>query len=319
MKVFGTSCYTRTVAAGLALLALSYSARAAEAPNALAPEAKYLPDNCQMVGVVRVAQLLGSPAYQQFKKASPQCAKQEATIAGNMPLPLDQIDRIVFGGGVTGGGEDEGLWVVHARTKIDPEHVIWAKTRFDLPAKEKVGKYEVHTRRTESYCIVGDDLLVFGRLNLLRAVLERDKAPTFSSALDAALKDTDLTATVAFTLDVTAIRSKRRGETLPFIPGLQMVRAEAATNGLALMAKFGEQIEVSATALAATDAGATTLKQEAGHFADFQSKVLKEDRNAPDDVLDIFKFNVTAEGKRVTVSTKFGAASAATLLKLLVQ
>src|SRR4051794_6405311 len=111
-------------AAVLVLVGAVASAPAAELPAALAPEAKFLPDNSRMVGIVRVKELLGSPAYLQFKKAAPQCAMQEATIAGNLPLPLDQIDRLVFAGGVIGGGEDEGLWVVRTRSALVPKNVL---------------------------------------------------------------------------------------------------------------------------------------------------------------------------------------------------
>ncbi len=309
----------RLLAACLTLFVAAYELPAAEAPADLNPEAKFLPDNSQSVGIVRVKELLGSPAYQQFKKAAPQAAMQEATVAGYFPMPLDQIDRIVFAGGVTGAGEDEGLWVVHARAKIVPEKVLWATTRYDLPVKEKVGKYEMYARRTESYAIVADDLLVFGKAPLLRSVLQRDRTAVTSSALEAVLKDADLTATVVFALDVAAVRAKRRGEALPFIPGLQIGRAEGATNGLALTAKLGEQIEIAVTALAATDEGVVKLKDEATRFAEYQKTVLKQERNAPEDVLAIFKFNVAAEGKQVTVSTRFGPAPLAELLKLLAQ
>ncbi len=101
------------IALGLVLLSTVSPLRAEPPPAGLGEEAKYLPNDCQIVGVVRVEQLLGSAAYQQLKKESQQVAKQEEAIAHTLPLPLEQIKQIVFGGG--GTGQSEGLFVVRTR------------------------------------------------------------------------------------------------------------------------------------------------------------------------------------------------------------
>ncbi len=299
-------------AAALGFVLVAAGPLPAEPPAALKPEAKFLPDNCQMVGVVRVEQLLTSDAFRLLEKESPLIARQQKAIAANLPLPLDQIDRIVLGGPVT--GEGEGVFVVHTRKKIVPENVVWSKTGFDLPSTVKVGNYELHRRRNESYSIVADDLLVVGKELALRLVLTRDREPMFSAGLDAALKEADLSVTVAFALDVASVRVARRGDPVPFIPGLQMALAERAADGLTLTAKFGKAVEVRAIAVpsAAFDKSVTVLKDEVTRFAEFHRMTLKG--SVADDVLDIFKLNVAAEPKRVTASTQFGAAPLARLL-----
>jgi hypothetical protein len=291
---------------------------AAEPPADLKPEAKFLPDDCQMVGVIRVEQLLSSDAFRLLEKESPLIARQQKAMAANLPLPLDQIDRIVLGGPVT--GEGEGLFVVHTRMNIDPDKVIWSKTSFDMPSIVKVGTYELHHRRNESYCIVAPKLLVFGKESALRVVLARNREPTFSAALDGALKEADLKATVAFALDVAGVRTARRGDPVPFIPGLQMALTERAADSLALTLKFGPAVEVRAIAVPAAgyDKGATVLKDEATRFAEFHRTNLKG-LMAADDVVDIFKLNIVAEPKRVTASTQFGAAPLVRLLKRLAE
>ena len=200
---------------GFTLLAAGRSA--AEMPTALQPEAKFLPDNCQMVGVVRVAELIGSDAYKLLEKESSLVARQQKAIAGELPLALDQIDHIVLGGTVT--GEGEGLFVVHTRKPIVAKEIVWANTGFDLPVALKVGKYEMQRRRTESYCVVAPDVLVFGKDTALHAVLSRDREPTFSTFLEAALKEADLKATVAFALDVSSVRSAGAVTRSPSSPG----------------------------------------------------------------------------------------------------
>jgi hypothetical protein len=303
-----------------AVLVAGHSVVAAEPPTAIAAEAKFLPDNCQLLGVVRVEQLLKSPAFQLLVKEAPLVAREEKAIAANLPLPLDQIDRIVLGGGVM--GEEEGLFVIRTRATILPETVAWSTSRVDPPKKVKVGKddkYDLYQRRHESYCVVGENLLVFGKESALRAVLARDAAPALSAHLATALKDADLMATVAFALDVESVRNKRRSEPAPFIPGLQVARVEAATDSLALTVKFGDQIEVSAVARATAADKSEKLTDEAKAFAAFHQTSLKRDRGVPDEVLDIFKFNVAVEGKRVTASTKCTAAAVVRLLKSLSQ
>jgi hypothetical protein len=303
-----------------AVLVAGRSVTAAEPPAAIAAEAKFLPDNCQLLGVVRVEQLLKSPAFQLLSKEAPLVAREQKAIAANLPLPLDQIDRIVLGGGVA--GEDEGLFVIRTRATILPETVSWSASRIDPPKKVKVGKYDMYQRRHESYCVVGENLLVIGKESALRAVLARDAAPGLSAHLAAALKDAaaDPMATVALALDVESVRNKRRGEPAPFIPGLQLARAEAAADSLALTVKVGDRIEVSAVArAAAADKSEEGLTVEVKAFAAFHQTTLKRDRGAPDEVLDIFKFNVAVEGKRVTASTKCTAAAVVRLLKALSQ
>src|SRR5262249_32066237 len=151
--------YSVILVLGLALPA----AAPAAPPAAIAAEVTFLPDYYQLIGVVRVEQLLGSAAYKQLRTAA-QVEKDEKAIAENPPLPLDQIDQLVLGGVVTGTGE--GLFVIRARTKIEPKQVKWATSRFDAPVVVKVGKYEMYRRRSESYCIV-DNLLVFGKESML--------------------------------------------------------------------------------------------------------------------------------------------------------
>ena len=308
-----------------ALVVAAHPAAAAKPPDLIAAEAKYLPDHCQMVGIVRVKQILESPAYKQLRKESPMVRNQEKALADNMPLPLEQIEQIVFGGAVT--GDEEGLFVVRTRKKIDAADVVWSKNRVDPPIKQLVHKSMMYRRRSESYCLVAEDLLLFGRASAIEAVLERAAPTDFSAALDKALTAADLTATVVFALDVPAIHKKRVGGPVPFIPGLNMKLAEALTEGLALTAKFGEMIEVSATAHAminlpakflTVEGAATYLGAEADRFAKFHRTALKDERNASEDVLGMFNFNIAADGKRATASTRFAAPAFAQLLKLLV-
>jgi hypothetical protein len=292
-------------------------AYAAEPPADLKPEAKFLPDDCQMVAVVRVEQLLASEAFKALEKESPLVARQRKVFAANMPLPLEQIDRIVLGGPVT--GEGEGLFVIHTRKKIDRRDVVWGHTAFDLPSPTKVGAFELNRRRNESYSIVAPDLLVFGKESVVRAALLRNQEPQFSAALDGALKEADPSATVVFALDVIGVHKSRRGSAVPFIPGLQMVAAEEAAISLVLTAKLGDTIEVKASALPSLEKNAvTTLRNEAKGFGEFHQTTLK-DRGAAGDVVDIFKLNVVAEEKRVTASTRFGGAALARLLNQLVR
>ena len=309
MKTISALRYSVILVLGLALPA----AAPAAPPAAIAAEAMFLPDYCQLIGVVRVEQLLGSAAYKQLRSAA-QVEKDEKAIAENLPLPLDQIDQLVLGGVVTGTGE--GLFVIRARGKIKPEQVKWASSRFDAPVMVKVGKHDMYKRRSESYCIV-DNLLVFGKESMLRSVLERSEAPLFSKALTAELAKADMTATACFVLDVADIRVRRQREVLPFIPGLHMVSLEDATDSLTLTAKVGDQIELSASALAGPDKEAVgKLKGEAEQFTTFHKKIL-EIKSAPPAVLDIFKFTPVVQDKRVTVSTRFGGEAAARLLNLL--
>jgi hypothetical protein len=309
MKTISALRYSVILVLGLALPAAAPGAP----PAAIAAEGMFLPDYCQLVGVVRVEQLLGSAAYKQLRTAA-QVEKDEKAIAENLPLPLDQIDQLVLGGVVTGAGE--GLFVIRARTRIKPEQVKWVNSRFDAPVMVKVGKYDMYRRRSESYCIV-DNLLVFGKESILRSVLERNEAPLFSKSLTAELANADMTATACFVLDVADIRTRRQREVLPFIPGLHMLSLEDATDSLTLTAKVGDQIELSASALAGPDKDtAGKLKGEAEQFTTFHKKTL-EIKSAPPAVLDIFKFTPVVQDKRVTVSTRFGGEVGAKLLYLL--
>jgi hypothetical protein len=320
MKTIFALRYSVILVLGLALPA----AAPAAPPAAIAAESVFLPDLCQLVGVVRVEQLLGSAAYKQLRTAA-QVEKDEKAIADNLPLPLDQIDQLVLGGVVTGSGE--GIFVIRARTKIKPEQVKWATSRFDAPVVVKVGKYDMYRRRSESYCIV-DNLLVFGKESALRKVLERTEATYFTKALAAELANADMTATACFVLDVADIRTRRQREVLPFIPGLHMVSLEDATDVLTLTAKVGDTIELSASALAAVPRDPVAdlpkvvkqhmdlLKSEVSQFTTFHQKTL-EIKSAPPAVLDIFKFMPVVQDKRVSVSTRFGGDAGAKLLYLL--
>lgn len=71
------------------------------------------------------------------------------------------------------------------------------KTTFTLATRQTTTE-TLFTARGESFCIVADKMVVYGRAQDLKAVLERDTSPTLAEEMKVALGETDLSRTVAF-------------------------------------------------------------------------------------------------------------------------
>ena len=302
-----------TLAVGLLTMLLGTTA----APSAEPPaDLRYLPSNCQMVGVIHVEKLLASPAFKLLQKEVPAVAVRTPKAPTSLPLPLDAIDSVLFGGVAT-GATGEGVFVFRTRKPIKPGDVVWASNNVNRPAPVKVGKFTMYQRRGDSYCLAGENLLVVGEAKVLHAILEREKMPTLSKTLETALPDVDWSATVACVLDMRDIRGKRIGAP-PFIPGLDLPAAEGLMEALIVSLKSDDEMNLAVTAIANDKAGAAALKGHVERFATFARKALENPEvNAPQEVVNLFKLATNIEGTRVTVTARLPAEPLARLLNIL--
>jgi hypothetical protein len=296
-------------------LILAAPSPAQDLPQDIREEARFLPDGCQLVGVVKMKNLIESKAYKQLK-AQQSIRRVERAVAHELPLPLNAIDRVVFGGIATEDGQ-RGVFVFRTTKDITEADVLWSKDSADPPIPEKVGNFTIQLRRSTSYILVDATTLVVGDDAVLKSVATRKGAPVFSAPLKDAIKEIGRGgATIALAIDVNDVRARQRGKAQPFIPGLDLDDAEARAENLALSLTFGDDVQLEVSAYAADALRAAELKVIAEKFSKYGMSAMKK-RGEPAAVIDLFSFTPVIMGARCSISKKLPAEPLAELIELL--
>lgn len=216
--------------ASAVLLVLAGVPLAAAAPKATDP-LMYLPKDCIFVVSVRAADLLASDGWKELTKEIPDVNKGLDEMEGHLGLARANVSRIIFGvpdvdtkakwderpgpviliptaQAVNADGikalqkqkRSKGAKLREFRAVKAGKYTLYEgpSLKFTFSSKEKPGEEHVYDGRGESFCIVADKLVIYGKARDLKAVLERDKMPELSKELQAALKEADMSKTIGF-------------------------------------------------------------------------------------------------------------------------
>src|SRR5262249_9166477 len=154
-------------------------------------------NNPNVVVSVKVDDLMASDSWKELEKTVPNFNKGMEDMEKEVGLTPTAIAHVLVGG--QGGGKEEPVAVVRTKKDITAADLL-AKIKNGKYTDVKVNKYTMYQGEQPSYskippkafCVVDSKLVVYGRADTLRAVLERDKKPELSSGLQTALKETDL-------------------------------------------------------------------------------------------------------------------------------
>jgi hypothetical protein len=179
----------------------------------------------------------------------------------------------------------------------------------------QVGKYTMQqgekaqfAKNPRAFCVADSKVIVYGHLDGLKAVLERNKKPELGG-LQAALKETDLSKPVAFAADLKAIMAKtnkgNRPAQDPFSQGLGMAE------GLAGHATLGKSDSLTVTVLCKDTTAANDLRKmiEGGVV------MVKQMPNLPKEATDALgSLKVTTSGGKVSATSDLKVLSPALVL-----
>jgi hypothetical protein len=243
----------------------------------------------------------------------------------------NNIDEVYFGSQQAAGpSRPNFVLVIHVKQPVKPDDVkAWfMKGDSNLTfAESKVGRYTVYDGQftkalptmlgtvpptAPSFLMPDDKRVVEGPSSQLHAVLQRDKKPDFSDKLQAAIKATDFTATVAFaaTKDAVPKQALNPGQQ-PGNPGIKNPFAPPPiswdkVDGMSLTAKVGTDVDVSATALCQDAQSASDLREGIQKNLDFYKTLLAGlslvGQGLPPELSDLLDISPQATGSTLTVS-----------------
>jgi hypothetical protein len=169
---------------------------------------KYLPSNTQHVHSLRVDQAINSSAYKEITAALGKADDEFGNMDAKFGLADTNVERVVTGS--SRGANAEETQVVRTKSSVEPTAIL-STLRQKHPGTEftetKQGKYTIYERKggggPAGFVQVASRMIVYGNPKTLRSVLDRDKAPDFSPAMQAAMKRADFSNSMTTVRDLS--------------------------------------------------------------------------------------------------------------------
>lgn len=306
----------------------------------------FMPDGVQMVGQVHVDQITNSDALKQVYAAFPQL-KAQVDQAASQSAGVDQnnLDRIYFGASKVDSAAKSppaAIAVMHFKNSIKVEDFEngMKKNASSGPitmnytfTDTKIGKYTMTEVKMAmsfnppgggikgmpppppptptpmfAFAMPDDKRLVMGSADALKAVLTRNKKPDVNDKLQAAIKQTDWNATIAYAANVKDGFAIPPGQTQSIPLPIDKV------DGLSVTIKIASDVDVNVTALC-KDAGA------AGELSGGISTLVKAGASspqmakAPPELKDLTNLTPQVSGSNVTIQKTIKVAPLLNLAK----
>jgi hypothetical protein len=262
------------------------------------PEYKYLPDNCQMISVAHVDEILESDFYKQIKKELPVVDKGVSDDK-QYGMPMTNVSRITEGR-TFGKKDSEHVTVIKTKSSVKADDIASKKgTGKDSFKKVTEGDYTIYTGQFESFCVVNDTTVLFGSKETLQKVLKRNDQPKLSDGLKNAMKQVRFTKSAAVAVDLKPIQD----EIPKSKPGDPVDYSEMVgkAEGLGVQVEIGSDIEINATVVCKDDKAAEDLKKMIDGAITF-AKGIKDLPKEAKDIMESVK--VSNSGSKCTVSVK---------------
>jgi hypothetical protein len=158
-------------------------------------EVRYLPSGTVSVRWQRVDQLRNSAIYKEVAAVGKDTEFEN--FDKQFGIAAAEVDTRLVGG--SRGAGAESVTVLRTKSSVQAAAIKdklrgGGNTEF---TETKVGKYTMYESKVggQSFCVADSKVVVYGTAKTLRNVLERDKAPEFSSGMQAAMKKADFSKT----------------------------------------------------------------------------------------------------------------------------
>jgi hypothetical protein len=221
---------------------------------AIKEEMTYFPNNTQVVISVRADQIRDSKLFKDLKADLGAIAmdKGSEALEGFIGIPLDNLNRVVAAGPANSGPNNDVVVVVRTNKPVKAADIITTIQKrapnIDYQETKVAGKsvYEPRPRgggisspNAEGFCVVDSKLVVFGKVDTLKSVLNRGKAPELSDRMNSLLKSADFSKAVTLVAQSDTPKGVGSGFGNLFGPaglpgGKSQVEAEGAVGTLAV-------------------------------------------------------------------------------------
>jgi len=241
---------------------------------------RYLPDDCDVVLSVNVSPILDSKIYQRVKSENPEVDQTQQKFVQTFGVSFSDLSRITVG---LKASKEEPVVVAEFAKSIDQKALL-GKLLSEWK-DEKQGGYTVYVspkRFDPSVCFPDDRTAIIGTTEQLKAVLERNGAAKFSSALQARVDQLDFSQALA----VGAVIPE--DVDLPELPGLPM----GMPNPLAMLegiqaatfhVHIGSDLRLSAAAVCKDAETAENMKAAVDGLLAMVRQGMEGDQMTPDE------------------------------------
>jgi hypothetical protein len=314
----------RTCAAALtaALLGLALTARAPGADTF--DGMKYMPDDTNLFLSLRLAELVGTEAFQKWRKEIPDFDKEfDLDVRREFGVNVSDVEEMTF----AGDARSSGVTVIILKKPTSAADVMKVLSQpGDNVAREiafeevKVGAFTIHqpdgkaVRADRSFCLAHEKALVVGETKTLEAVLKRNELPKLSAGLKAAAKEADFKGTVCILWDMEKLTSLEKP---PPIPGVDTAAIWKVMTGMALTVNVGKDVKVRGAVVCKDEAGAAEVKKQTDAglkaVADLMEKLPQK---PPKELLDLpGKFRTATKGNVAEATATVSAEAADAFIK----
>ena len=320
------------------------SADPAVQPAGASDDFSFMPDATQMIGQVRMDQIMTSDAVKQVFAAFPDTKKGIDQVGSLFGSDLNNVDRMYFGAAKADFSAKDppaAITVIHFKNSVKVEDIEngLKKSGSSGPfattytfTDTKVGKYTMTEVKSATsfnppggikgappippspptpmfaFAMPDDKQIVMGKADALKAVLTRDKKPDVNDKLQAAIKQTDWNASIAFAANV------QDGVVIPPAQAQAIPLPIEKVDGLSVSIKIATDVDVNVTALCKDAASAaelsggvnTLLKAAAG-----SPQIAK----APAELKDLMNLSPQVSGSNVTIQKTIKVAPLLSLMK----
>lgn len=294
----------------VAVLLLGYTSYALLSPSSGPSAMRYMPDNCSMLMSARVADLMKSGAWAEVKKEFPDLEAKMKDGLKDAPFGPADIDFALVGVGNI--GQQEFIVALEMNKSLKEDDV---RTRMKAEFTEsKVGSYKVYEEGGYAWAMPSARSFLFGKPELLKAVLKRDKNPELPAGLQKALKETDLSQSMAIAMDPKAFFADPQFAGVARQSGQDPAAFEAAAGTISV----GKDIRLTSISICKDTKTAISYRKiaEGGIEA---IKTLGADQ-MPKELLEIFdNVKITQKDNRLTSEVTINVGSVSKAVKKLIE
>jgi hypothetical protein len=219
---------------------------------------KYLPANTNLVISIRLEEFLNNPAFKDALSANAGMRDMGDELGLE---PRDTVEMLVGGalGGAGGafGASEEPVGIVHTKRPVTAADLM-ARMRNKDYKSSKVGRYLLYERSSaDVFCVIDSQTVLYGKSAIVRAILERDRRPEFLPRMETALRDVDLSKTLAFAFNLTNLQQAQQ---MAF-PGFDFDKLFASVETLSGQISIGKDMRVNLTARCKDSQAAEDLRK----------------------------------------------------------
>jgi hypothetical protein len=118
---------------------------------------------------------------------------------------MEDVEHFLVGIPKGGSGNNEVV-VLRTTKAIKATDIVAAKQGSSFKEEKVNGNTVYHSDRgSMSFCVAESKVVIYGQLDRVKEVLERNKKPRFTTGLETALKQADFSDTIAFAADVREV------------------------------------------------------------------------------------------------------------------